>query len=157
MRRAGKLGAAGLVLAVGFIGAWEGLRLNAYRDIVGVPTICYGETKGVRLGDKRTKAECDAMFSRRILEFEAAIDRCITEENLPLKSKVAIVSLGYNIGVAGFCKSTAAKRINRGDIAGACEAATWFNRAGGKVSRGLQNRRSAEYDLCMEGVREGVR
>jgi len=50
-------------------------------------------------------------------------------------------------------RSTALRRLNAGDISGACEALTWFDRAGGRVIRGLQNRRADEYRLCMEGVR----
>ena len=46
---------------------WEGVRLEAYLDSVGVPTICWGETEGVRLGMKKTLAECDAMLERRVL------------------------------------------------------------------------------------------
>nr|WP_241482183.1 hypothetical protein [Leisingera sp. ANG-Vp] len=44
-----------LASAVSFIGQWEGLRTEAYRDVVGVWTVCYGETKGVKPGDSHSK------------------------------------------------------------------------------------------------------
>jgi lysozyme len=72
---------------------------------------------------------------------------------IPGKSYVAFVSLTYNIGVGAFCRSTARKRLNRGDIRGACNAAKWFNKAGGRTIKGLVNRRAAEHRLCLEGLK----
>ncbi|KZL17705.1 Lysozyme RrrD [Pseudovibrio axinellae] len=142
------------LLACGFVGVWEGLRTEAYTDIVGVETVCYGETKGVRLGDSYSKSECDAMLLEGLKRHETDMRRCLKEpDKIPAKSYVALVSLTYNIGSGAFCRSTAAKRLNKGDLAGACEAATWYNRAGGKKVKGLVNRRSAEYKLCMEGLK----
>ena len=149
-RLTGAVGAA----AIALVGAWEGLRLTAYRDVVGVPTVCYGETHGVRLGDRHTKAECDAMLLASLKKHEAGMRRCLDRpDNIPAKSYIAFVSLTYNIGVAGFCRSTARKRLNAGDVRGACEAATWFRKAGGRTIRGLINRRKAEHVLCLEGLR----
>ncbi|SDR00144.1 lysozyme [Pseudovibrio sp. Tun.PSC04-5.I4] len=144
-----------VVLIVAFVGTWEGLRTTAYSDIVGVATICYGETAGVKLGDTATKAECNTTLMKSLKKHEAGMRRCLKRPDaIPIKSYVSFVSLTYNIGTGAFCRSTAAKRLNRGDLAGACGAATWYNKAGGKTVKGLNNRRSAEYKLCMEGVRE---
>ena len=93
----GKIGAAagGLALAVAFIGGWEGLRLTAYPDRLagGLPTVCYGETRGVSLGDSHTKAECDATLEAAVVQFETGLDRCMTPPTpLPLETKVAFVS-----------------------------------------------------------------
>ncbi|PVB61594.1 lysozyme [Labrenzia sp. 011] len=149
-RLAGAVGAA----AIALVGAWEGLRLSAYRDVAGVPTVCYGETRGVVLGDRHSKAECDAMLLSSLRKHEAGMRRCLkAPDAIPARSYVAFVSLTYNIGVGAFCRSTAAKRLNRGDVRGACDAATWFNKAGGRMIRGLVNRRAAEHELCLEGVR----
>ncbi|MEI2386020.1 lysozyme [Breoghania sp. JC706] len=151
-----KKGAAAAAVAVALIGGWEGLRLSAYRDIVGVPTVCYGETRGVTLGDRHTKPQCDAMLLASIQRHEAGMRRCLkAPDAIPIKSYVAFVSLTYNIGVGAFCKSTTARRLNAGDVRGACESATWFNKAGGRRVPGLENRRAAEHELCLEGVREG--
>ena len=123
--------------AIALVGVWEGLRLTAYRDIVGVPTVCYGETRGVRLGDRHSKAECDAMLLASLKRHEAGMRRCLkAPDRIPGKSYIAFVSLTYNIGVGAFCRSTAARRLNAGDVRGACEAATWFNKAGGAQDQG---------------------
>lgn len=148
--------AAFLKLAVPFIGRWEGLRLDAYLDIVGVPTVCYGETKGVSLGDSYTKAECDAMFSKEVLDYRDRLRSAFTSATLAsrmtLERDVAYTSLAYNVGVAGTAKSTAVRRLNQSDIAGGCTALGWWNKAGGRVVRGLVNRRSEEVELCMMGL-----
>ncbi|WP_310619695.1 lysozyme [Flexibacterium corallicola] len=142
----------GVVLA--FVGVWEGLRTEAYVDLVGVPTICYGETKGVKLGDKKTKDQCSYMLLESLKRHEAGMRTCLNKpDEIPIKSYISFVSLTYNIGTGAFCRSTAVKRLNRGDLAGACQAATWYNRAGGRRVKGLVNRRAAEYELCMEGVK----
>ncbi|WP_299084147.1 lysozyme [uncultured Ruegeria sp.] len=145
-----------LEIAVPFVGRWEGLRLEAYLDIVGVPTVCYGETKGVELGDTHTKAECDAMLAREVIAYRDALRPAFSAETLlyrmPVTRDVAFSSLAYNVGVSRTSKSTAVQRLNEGSIAGACTALGWWNRGGGRVLRGLVNRRSEETELCMLGV-----
>lgn len=149
-RLAGTVGAA----AIALVGTWEGLRLTAYRDVVGIPTVCYGETLGVKLGDRHTKAECDSMLLASLQKHERGMRSCLKDpDGIPAKSYVAFVSLTYNIGVGGFCKSTAARRLNKGDLRGACDAATWFKKAGGRTIPGLVNRRAAEHELCLEGLK----
>jgi lysozyme len=145
-----------LEVAVPFIGRWEGLRLEAYLDLVGVPTVCYGETKGVSMGDSYTKAQCDAMFSREVLDYRDRLRPSLTSDTvanrLTVERDVAYASLAYNVGVYGVGKSTAVRRLNQGDIAGGCQALGWWNKAGGRVVRGLVNRRTEEIDLCMRGL-----
>ncbi|WP_346908560.1 lysozyme [uncultured Roseibium sp.] len=153
MKTRTRLAGAAAAGAISLVGAWEGLRMTAYRDIVGVSTVCYGETRGVRLGDRHSKADCDAMLLASLKRHEAGMRKCLrAPDRIPVKSYIAFVSLTYNIGVGAFCRSTAARRLNAGDVRGACEAATWFNKAGGRKVRGLVNRRAAEHDLCLEGV-----
>jgi len=148
--------AAFLAVAVPFVGKWEGLRLTAYLDIVGVPTVCYGETKGVRLGDTYSKAQCDAMFARELIGYRTRLHVAFAPETkvarLPVKRDVAFTSVAYNVGVPGMSKSTAVRRLNSGDINGACDALTWWNKAGGRVVRGLVNRRTEDQQYCMVGV-----
>ena len=145
-----------LEVAVPYVGKWEGLRLKAYRDIVGVLTVCYGETKGVRAGDSYTKAECDAMLARELISYRAGLHRYLSPETLasrlPVHRDTAFVSLAYNVGIAGAGRSTAVKRLNAGNIAGACHAITWWNKAGQRVVRGLTLRRGEDYGKCMIGV-----
>ena len=140
-------------MAIGFIGAWEGLRLEAYPDVIKIWTACYGETKNIKPGMKFTKAECDEMFARRLVEFEQGMRKCLTNpDRIPAKSYVAFLSLSYNIGTGAFCRSTLARKINAGDIRGACNELPKWNRAGGKVVKGLVNRRAEERKLCLQGL-----
>ena len=138
-----------LALAIAVVGTYEGLSLAAYPDIVGIPTICYGETKGVKLGQKATKEECDAKLAARLVEFNDGVNSCITR---PLRDneRVAFVSLAYNVGTGAFCKSSVVRRFNAGDKAGACNAILMWNRAGGKVVQGLVNRREKERAMCLK-------
>ena len=144
-------GGAVAVLACAFVGAWEGLRTESYRDIVGVPTICYGETRGVHPGDHKTKAECDAMLLARLNEFAGHVEACV-KRPMPDRVEVAFVSLAYNIGEGAFCGSSVARLYNKGEGRAACDAMMRFNRAGGRVLAGLTNRRKEERKLCLEGV-----
>ena len=137
--------------AIVVVGAFEGYSATAYPDIIGVPTICYGETKGVHLGDKATRAQCDEKLSSRLVEFNEGVNSCINVD-LPDSRRVAFVSLAYNIGTAAFCKSTVVRKINAGDVAGSCDAILMWNKAGGSVRNGLTQRRKKERELCLQGV-----
>lgn len=157
-----RLGTIGAVtgiglLAIGFVGGWEGLRLYAYKDVVGVWTACYGETKGIKPGMRFTKEQCDEMFLGGLERHERALRRCLdAPDQVPEKTYVAFLSLAYNIGEGGFCRSSVVKRWNRGDQYGSCNAILMWNKAGGRVVQGLVNRRRAERVLCIDGLNEPV-
>lgn len=143
-----------MAAAVALVGAWEGLRTVAYRDVVGIPTVCFGETRGVKMGNRYTVDECKAMLGDALVEFETGMRKCLkAPDAIPGKSYVAFLSLSYNIGTGAFCRSTVARRANAGDIRGACEAITMWNKAGGRVIKGLVNRRAEERKICLEGLR----
>lgn len=153
----GKIGlaAGGIALAVSFVGAWEGLRLTAYPDRIAgnIPTVCYGETRGVKLGDTYTKAECDTMLAKALVDFESGLDRCMKPPApLSLQTKVAFVSWAYNVGTGAACKSTLVKMVNRGETRSACDQLLRWTKAGGKAVKGLVNRRNAERELCIAGL-----
>lgn len=149
LKKSGALTAA----AVALVGAWEGLRTVAYRDVVGIPTVCFGETRGVEMGNRYTVEECKAMLGDALIEFETGMRACLTNpDSIPAKPYVAFLSLSYNIGTRAFCGSTVARRANAGDIKGACNAIPAWNRAGGRVVKGLVNRRAEEQRICLEGV-----
>lgn len=153
--RGGALGAATALglLVIGITGQWEGLRLVAYQDVVGVWTACHGETKGIRRGMKFTREQCDVMFLDRLTEHEQGMRACLkAPDAIPEKSYVAFVSVTYNIGVSGWCKSSMARLVNSGNLRGACDALLNWNKAGGRVIKGLTNRRVAERKLCLEGL-----
>ncbi|EAU45059.1 glycoside hydrolase family protein [Salipiger bermudensis] len=148
--------AAFLDVAIPLVSKWEGLETEAYRDPVGIWTVCYGETQGVQPGDQYTAEQCAEMLGRRILEYRAGLHRHFTADTrarrLPPTRDAAYSSLAYNVGVSAAGKSTATRRLNAGDVPGGCEALTWWNKAGGRVLRGLVNRRTDERRLCMVGV-----
>ena len=107
--------AAAAALAVALIGGWEGLRTKAYRDVVGVPTVCYGETKGVKMGDSYTPAECKAMLVKSLEGYEKQMEAAlVAPEKLPDEVYVSFLSLTYNIGGGAFKKSSVARYANAG-------------------------------------------
>jgi lysozyme len=140
-----------VAVAISLIAPWEGRELRAYRDIVGVPTICYGETRGVKMGDVATPEECSSMLAKGVTEFALAIQPCLPPE-LPEKTHAAFISLAYNIGSQGFCRSSISKYAMAGSLAEACKRIALYNKAGGRVIRGLVNRRAAEVKLCLQGL-----
>lgn len=145
-----------LEIAVPFIAKEEGVVLKAYLDIVGIPTICAGSTRGVRLGMEKTMAECLDLLEREVAEYRERLHRYFTSATikyrLPPPRDAAYTSTAFNCGVGAIGKSTATRRLNAGDVAGGCHALTWWNKAGGRVIRGLVNRRKREYALCMQGI-----
>jgi len=146
------IGAGALALAAPFVAQWEGQRNDPYRDIVGVWTVCYGDTRDVKPGQRQTDAQCQDRLYAQIADHAKPIVACVPQ----LKGKdyqlAASVSLAYNIGTGGFCKSTVAKRFRAGDLKGGCQAFYSWRFAGGKEVRGLANRRKQEIALCMKGL-----
>ena len=156
LRIGGALTALGL-FAVGLVGGLEGKRNAAYRDIVGVWTICYGETRGVRKNDYRTDAQCDAMLANALVDYEHGMRRCLkAPDALPGKMYVAMVSATYNLGMGAFCKSSMARLANAGDLEGSCQALMLY--VNGRVRgvlrkiKGLVYRRDIERDICLEAI-----
>lgn len=141
-------GAGAIAIATAAVAVFEGLVLTTYPDVGGVPTYCYGETKGAAWGQTYTKEQCDEQLSRRLVEFSRQVDSCVTAE-LPDTRRAAFVSLAYNIGGTAFCRSTVVKRINAGDVQGACDAILMWNKVNGIVWRGLVKRREQERELCL--------
>lgn len=150
-----------LDIAVPFILQKEGVRLTAYLDIVGVPTICGGITSAagikVYIGmPAMTMTECIALMRVKVAEYRRSLHRFFTaatvQQRLPATRDTAYTSLAYNIGTGTAGKSTAVRRLNAGDIAGGCQAIGWFNQAGGRVIRGLFERRKDEIALCLAGL-----
>lgn len=143
--------AAWVAICASCVAGAEGLRTYAYRDPVGIPTICFGETKGVRMGDKATADECKDMLIDRVQEFGDGVDACV-KRPLPNETKAAFTSFAYNVGVAKFCGSTMARKAASGDLAGACNELPRWNKANGVPLPGLTNRREKERELCIKGL-----
>lgn len=132
--------------------------LRAYLDIAGIATVCDGITKGVRMGQVYTEAQCAMMLERELVIHAEGVMKCspgLKPERLA-PQRAAAVSLAYNIGVAGYCGSTAAKRFNAGNYRGGCDAFMAWNKARvDGVLRpvlGLTNRRARERAMCLKGL-----
>lgn len=160
LKKAGAAGAGALVIAAAVIAPWEGLWTTAQIDTIGTgrpPTVCYGATRAeiptLKVGDKFTKGECDALLLKSLPKYANEIAPCI---KVPISDKeyAAYISFAYNVGSAGACRSSSFARLNRGDHVGACEALMGWVKAQGRVVKGLVNRRTAERKLCLEGVDE---
>lgn len=144
--------AAGLA-AITLVKNFEGYRPNAYRDSVGVPTICFGETRGVRMGDKKTKAECEKMLGNRLIEFETEMRKCLRNPDaLPDPVYISSLSFTYNVGSKAFCNSSVRYYLNEGKIRKACDSFLNFTRAGKTYPPGLLKRRQEERALCLKGA-----
>jgi len=142
-----KKGAGWAAIAVICVSGFEGVRQVAYRDPVGIPTVCFGETRGVKMGDRHTLDECQGMLIDRLDEFNAGVNRCI---RVPMSDsrRAAVVSFSYNVGIGAFCSSTFARRLNAGDPK-ACDELLKWTKAKGITLPGLVRRRDEERKLCM--------
>lgn len=140
-----------LALAVPIAAFYEGNSLSAYLDPVGIPTICYGSTSGVRLGQTKTQAECDALLAAELGEAIAAVDR-LSRQPQPDTRRAALGSFVYNVGPGAFQRSSLLRKLNAGDVAGACAELSRWVYAGGKRLAGLVKRRAAERELCEVGL-----
>ena len=146
-RGARHINANGLKLLTSF----EGCELNAYDDGVGVWTIGYGHTQAVCPGMTITQSEAEAFLQQDLSLFEAAIESAV-KVSLTDNQFSALVCFCYNVGAGadGFGGSTLLKLLNQGNVAGAAEQFTIWNKAGGQPLLGLTRRRKAEQALFLE-------
>ena len=130
----------------------EGCRLKAYRCPAGVPTIGWGHTGGVKMGDTCTQEQADAWFSIDLSVYADGVRRELKRDASD-NELGAMVSLAYNIGLHGFAKSTVLKRHNEGDRQSAARAFALWNKAriNGvlQVVDGLTSRRAREAALYL--------
>ena len=128
---------------------FEGCKLTAYQDSVGVWTIGYGHTKGVYNGMTITQEETEQMLLTELEEYEGYIENMVT---VPLTQNQfdALVVWIYNLGPTNFKNSTLLKELNAGNYNAAGQEITRWNKAGGKVLAGLVKRREAEAELFNE-------
>lgn len=146
---------AAMAVATPFIAGWESKQNDPYRDIVGVQTVCYGETR-VQMR-RYSDSECSALLIKAVGEvMQPVIDCTPGLVNRP-NQLAAATSLAYNAGVSAYCKSTVARKFNEGDFIGGCEAFRFWVYSGGKKVNGLVRRREAEIELCKNGLAAGGR
>lgn len=115
-----------------------------------IATICYGHTKGIKRGDTATMAQCDDWLKQDVSRH----CKLVYDAVLPLGAWLtqgeqdAYCSFAFNLGKF---KGTASVygRLAKGDDWGACMGLLKYHRSNGKPSRGLWNRRYAEYNDCI--------
>lgn len=150
------------------IAAFESEKLHGYLDAVNVPTIGYGHTEmagglinyldgtttsKVVIGAKITKDEADRLLDVDLRKFEVPLLRALRRK--PSQDQFdAMVSLAFNIGSEAFKRSSVVRKFNAGDDDGAANAFLMWNKAGGKVLKGLTRRREAERALFLGRVAE---
>lgn len=127
---------------------------EAYLDKLAKPhvwTIGYGCTEGVKPGMRWTEAEAEAALMRELEKHAAIVDRVVTVE-IGENNRAALISFQYNTG--GLPKSTLLRRLNAGDFNGAAREFDRWNKAGGRVWKGLVRRRAAERALFEQDARD---
>lgn len=147
-----KRAAAVTALAAAIAIPAEGLRQYAYRDPVGLPTVCFGTTgPNVVQGKQYSLDECRALLDRDMLAAIEQVERC--HPRLPDQVLAAFGDAVYNIGPKVACNSTAAKYLKAGNYEAACRELPRWNRATvagvSVVLPGLTKRRIKEMELCL--------
>ncbi len=133
---------------------YEGFRNKPYRCAAGLFTVGYGHL----IGDGRslpdswnrtfTVEECDALLANDVRKFELGVDRYINVQ-LTQNQFDAVVVFAFNLGNGTLQRSTLRSKINRGDKKGAVQSWLKYNKADGKVLKGLDSRRKAEVALFL--------
>ncbi|RUR46197.1 lysozyme [Vreelandella populi] len=145
--------AGALSIATAVVSYYEGYKPMAYRDPVGIPTICYGHTATVRMGQTLSQSECTALLEADLGHAFTVVDHRAQVELAP-PTRAALASFVYNVGEGSFARSTLLRKLNAGDLRGAChELSRWVYAKGIKLN-GLVKRRATEQELCMAGVEQ---
>lgn len=137
-----------ITIALTLISYLEGIKYKSYYDVTGVLTVCYDHTGNDIIQNKiYTKQECDALLQKDFIKIQRQVD-ALVKVSLDNHTKASLYSFAYNVGILAFSHSTLLKKLNAGDQHGACEEMKRRIYAGGKVWKGLINRREMESALC---------
>lgn len=129
---------------LGIIKRYEGLRLKAYRDSVGVPTIGYGHTKGVKLGQTITQAQADAYLADDVWTAERAVSKRGSIYHWNQNQFDALVSFTFNCGSGNLDKLLAGGKRTVEEVSAKLPS---YCKAGGRTLPGLVRRRAEEKAL----------
>ncbi len=138
---------------ISLIKQFEGLRLTAYQDSVGVWTIGYGWTqpvdgKPIRPGMTIKEETAERLLRTGLVGYESDVSKLV-KVKLTQGQFDALVSFAYNLGARALSTSTLLQKLNAGDYAGAADEFPRWNKAGGKALLGLTSRREAERALFL--------
>lgn len=130
---------------------FEGCKLKAYKDAAGVPTIGYGHTSNVVLGQVITEKKAEEYLRQDVLRAEAQVMRFNKIYNFNQSEFDALTSFAFNLGsITGLTKFGKRSRV---EIA---EKMLLYVKAGGKTMQGLVNRRKAEHDMFLETPKPNI-
>lgn len=135
--------------AMNLIKLFEGLHLRAYRDPVGIATIGYGHTSGVRMGDEITEEQANNLLVLDMKPIIKKLESYDSKYHWNENEFNALLSFAYNLGVVSIDQVTASGTRTKGEIAS--KMLLYYN-AGGKRLEGLVRRRQKEHDLFIEPV-----
>lgn len=144
--------AAMMLIAAPLTASFEGNHLKAYLDPVGIPTIGYGETAGVKMGDVITQEAAELMLITKLGMYGHVVDFVIKPEMSP-ETHAALTSFAYNVGLEAFRKSTLVRLYNANNKKAACNQLPRWGKAKGRVLKGLVIRREKERQLCLQKLR----
>ena len=138
---------------IALIKEFEGCKLTAYQDSVGVWTIGYGWTqpvdgKPIRAGMTINQETAERLLKTGLVSYESDVSRLV-KVGLTQGQFDALVSFTYNLGARSLSTSALLRKLNAGDYAGASDEFMRWNKAGGKVLNGLTRRREAERALFL--------
>jgi len=138
---------------IALIKQFEGCKLTAYQDSVGVWTIGYGWTqpvdgKSIRAGMTIKQETAERLLKTGLVSYESDVSRLV-KVGVTQGQFDALVSFTYNLGARSLSTSTLLRKLNAGDYAGAADEFLRWNKAGGKVLNGLTRRREAERALFL--------
>ena len=140
------------VALVGIAG-WETYRGDAYYATQhererGISTIGWGNTEGVKPGDKTTPDRALVRLLATTEKFQQDLKKCLGDDTLLTQGQWdAIVSWAYNVGTDAACKSTLARKARRNEPF--CDELLRWTKQGGVELAGLKRRREAEYRTCV--------
>jgi len=139
-----------LELLIKLIKESEGCKLKAYNDCIGVVTIGWGQTKGIKEGMVWTQNQADEDLIKTALEvLNQAIKASPILATVNMEKQAAIADFVYNLGIGSYTSSTLKKKVDANDwISAAVEIKRW-DKAGGKVLKGLTIRRNKEAELIL--------
>jgi lysozyme len=143
-------GASAATLLLAFVPLWEGLKTDPYADLIGKMTVCVGETNVPMR--RYSKDECMEMLDGSLAGYASAVLKRNPELAGHPNQLAAATAFSYNVGVAAYNRSSVARLFSAGKWPQACDALLKWNRAGGKVVRGLSRRREAERQMCRKGL-----
>ncbi|ENF7818722.1 lysozyme [Enterobacter soli] len=138
---------------IALIKEFEGCKLTAYQDSVGVWTIGYGWTqpvdgKTIRGGMTIKQETAERLLKTGLVSYESDVSRLV-KVGLTQEQFDALVSFTYNLGSRSLSTSTLLRKLNAGDYTGAAAEFMSWNKAGGKALKGLTRRREAERALFL--------